>query len=122
MPACTRIEGDTVINTAKPGRSLLDLAKYIEMHIDEWVGKEVIWDLTLFDFSGHQQIDFSAFLGKARQFAAERAGSKTALVVHSDDAFSKLQAFVLMVEGNLGIRLGLFKAIEDAQAWIAARA
>jgi hypothetical protein len=118
MPACTRIEGSLVINTAKPGRSLFDLMHYIEAHITEWVGKQVVWDLTLFDFSEHQQIDFAAYFGKVRQLAALRSGLKTAIVVHSDDAFQTLQTFVSLIEGNLGIRFNVFKTIEDAQSWI----
>lgn len=120
MPAFTRIEGSLVINTAKPGRSLFDLMQYVEFHIAEWVGKQVVWDLSLFDFSEHQQIDFAAYFGKIRQLAALRSGLKTAIVVHSDEAFQKLQTFVSLIEGNLGIRVHVFKTIEDAQSWVMA--
>lgn len=121
MAAFTRIEEGIAINTAKPGRSLFDIVQYIEAHIDEWVGKQVIWDLSLFNFSEHQPADFSAYFGQMRLLTAKRAGLKTALVVHSDTAFLNLQTFVSLIEGNLGIRLKLFKTIEDALAWVGVR-
>ena len=121
MAAFTRVEEEVVINTAKPGRSLFDIVQYVEAHIDEWVGKQVIWDLTLFNFSEHQQVDFSAYFGQIRKLTAKRAGLKTAMVVHSDSAYHKLQSFVSLIEGNLGIRLKLFKTIKDAQVWVGVR-
>ena len=118
MPACTRVEENIIINTAKPGRSLFDIVEYIDAHINEWIGKPVIWDLTLFDFSAHQQVDFAGYFGRMRRLAVKRTGLKTAFVVHSDEAFGKLQAFVSLIQGNLGIHLGVFKTMEDAQAWV----
>lgn len=82
--------------------------------------RKALWDFSRADLRASTAEDLAAVLAAAQDLAARRTGGKTALVVPTDLGFGLARMYEAMAElKNHPVGHGVFRALADAQAWLA---
>lgn len=115
----TQFEGPFVINTPTDDAELADIADYMREHIDQWVGKLVIWDVSAMGFATVTGDDFEKFAAEISADTSKRDGEKTAIVAPRDLQFGMTRMFETWADlAPVRIEFQVVRTIEEAKAWL----
>ncbi len=118
MSITSVIESGVVINAVEECDTFDDIFDYVAQHVDAWVNRQVLWDMTLFNFQSIDSQSIRSFIQKGASLSEKRLGLKTAFLVDSDLAFGMMRMLQILAEESLKIEFGIFRSKDEALRWI----
>lgn len=116
----TDIDNQIVVNITSGNTSLEDILSHIEQNIDSWSDKNVIWDLSNFDFHDITSDSLALFIQKSRRHLDKRKGLKTAVVAKTDLGYGMMRMYSVMAKMNskFQIKVRPFRSLSEAKEWM----
>jgi len=114
----TDIDGHVVTNTPEPGVTSEEIFLYAAAHIEDWEFKQVVWDLSHFDFMSVDARTLRLFVERAAKMSTKRKGRKTALVVQSEVGFGMMRMLQILAEDKVQVTFGVFRDLAGALRWV----
>ncbi len=118
MSILTKLENKIVINTTQGSDTFEDILSYISLRIDDWVGKNVIWDVNSLDFSKVKSQSIQPFILNGQLLSEKRKDLNTAIIVESDLGFGMMRMLQLLSEGQIRFKFGVFRSKSEAMKWL----
>ncbi len=115
-----RTEGGdhVVINTVSAEATVDEVSMYASKHIDRWMKRDVIWDLTRADFAGVTVARLREVIAQTEHISEKRHGFRTAMVAQSDLGYGLMRMFSMLSERRYKSHVEAFRALEEARAWL----
>ncbi len=122
MAITSVFESNIVVNTIEGSDTLDDILDFVSDsgRIDSWETRQVLWDVTLFDFPSIDSASVRSFVSRGTSLAAQeqRSGLKTAILVNSDLGFGMMRMLQILAEEHFKFELRVFRDRDLAVKWL----
>ncbi len=111
-------ESNIVFNAVEEGDTLDDIFDFVSKYVDTWERRQVLWDMTLFDFPSLDSNSVRSLVNRGAPLSEKRSGLKTAILVNSMFGFGMMRMLELLSNGEFKFEFGVFRNKDAAIKWL----